>query len=151
MGGGSDPTEFINYLKPHTKSNKKVIVVFDRDDAGSQGMRKCIGQGHDRGHDFEVHKKENWYYFMLPKSEGHDHLDFMIEDYFPKEYKMQIIGNMNKDADGQMSKHPKDNRDYLKRSLASTESFESYTSSTMSGFGFLLNVLVDIIEGVYDC
>lgn len=149
MGGGSDPTEFINHLKPHINSQKKVIVIFDRDEAGSQGIYKCIGQGRDRGHDFEVYEEDNWYYFMLPKSEGHSHIDFMIEDYFPKEHKMKIIEDMNRDADGQMNKYPKDNREYLKKNLASTESFVSYTPSIISGFGVLLDVLVDIIDGAY--
>jgi len=147
MGGAGDAKEFIDHLKPHISLQKKVIVIFDRDEAGSKGMLECVGTGHDRGRDFGVYKDdmvENWYYFMLPKSEEH-YNDFMIEDYFSKEYKAKIIEDKNKEADGEMNKHSKSYKIMLKEKLSLPE---SHTLDNMSGFSVLLDRLVEIIDGI---
>lgn len=46
MGGaGENAKQFIDKIRPHVNGQKKVLVIFDRDDSGAEGMKKIVGTG----------------------------------------------------------------------------------------------------------
>jgi hypothetical protein len=85
---------------------------------------------------------------MLPKTSEHNYIDFLIEDYFTKEYKTEIITKVITEADGHMNAYgAKDGiKAYIKNSLNSEPSFEKYTKDDLLGFEILLNMILKIIE-----
>lgn len=139
-GGGESAHTFIEQLRPNVDANKKVIVIFDRDEEGGKGIKACINTGNDRAQHLGVYKKDNWHYFMLPKTAEHTYIDFMIEDYFSKTYKASIINAKIAEAEGQMNAYKKEYpKDFLKASLAAKDRFDAYTKDNLAGFKILLD------------
>lgn len=145
MGGaGENAKQFIDRIKSHIDKDRKVIVIFDRDDSGAEGMRK-LGFPGDRNN-FNTYKDKNWYYLMLPKTDEHDDIDFTIEDYFSLSYKNQIAIEKVNETKGYFKKIPKDLRQNVKDTLS--KKIDEYTAEDMSGFSVLLDKIINIIDGV---
>lgn len=143
MGGAANAEHYINEIKPHINSLKKVIVLFDRDKAGADAMRIQTGHG-DRAN-INTYTKDNWCFLMLPKTPGHDEIDFLIEDFYSKEYKNQIAQEKINDANGCFNKFPKDLRGLVKSALKSE--LKNNSIGELNGFTVLLDKLLDIIDG----
>ena len=143
MGGaGENAKQFIDKIKPHINKSKKVLVIFDRDDSGAGGMKRIGATGNRE--DYKTYRDQNWYFFMLPKTEEHHGTDFTIEDYFSMKYKNDVAVEKIKEAGGCFKKLPKDLRQKVKDELGSR--IEEYTAEDMSGFTVLLDKIVNILE-----
>lgn len=147
-GGGKNSKYFTDNIRPHITSEKRVIVLFDRDDSGCEGMKECANITGGR-RNFETYKKDNWYYLMLPKTNDHMEDDFLIEDYFSKEHKEKIASAKVLDAGGHFNKYPKDLRQLLKDTLKSE--LAGYDKTQLCGFSVLLDKLFDIINETEQC
>lgn len=143
MGGaGENAKQFIDKIRPHINDKKKVLVIFDRDDSGAEGMKKIVGTGNRE--DFKTYKNKNWYFFMLPKTPEHTETDFTIEDYFSLEYKTNLAMEKINEAGGYFKKIPKDLRQNVKDALS--KKIDKYTADEMSGFAILLDKINRILE-----
>lgn len=143
MGGaGENAKQFIDKIRPHINDKKKVIVIFDRDDSGAEGMKKIVGTGNRE--DFKTYKNQNWYFLMLPKTPEHTETDFTIEDYFSLEYKTNLAMEKINEAGGYFKKIPKDLRQNVKDALS--KKMDEYTADEMSGFAILLDKINRILE-----
>lgn len=148
FGGEGNADEFIKQLKPNISINKKVIVIFDRDDGGNKGFHKCIEKNNKNKLDAKIYKKDNWYYLMLPKTDEHNFTDFLIEDYFPQELKTKIIINRIEDGYGQLNAYDDvgSPKKYIKR-IIGEKAFKEYTKDEFCGFKVLLDRIIGIIDG----
>lgn len=118
------------------------MVIFDRDDSGAEGMKRIGATGNRE--DYKTYRDQNWYFFMLPKTEEHHGTDFTIEDYFSMKYKNDVAVEKIKEAGGCFKKLPKDLRQKVKDELGSR--IEEYTAEDMAGFTVLLDKIVNILE-----
>lgn len=150
-GGTGNAREFMNNIQNSVSKQRKVIVIFDRDEAGGKGIKECIGKGNNRERDHGIYKYENFYYFMLPTTleyKNDKKYDFLIEDYFSKAKKNEIVMEQIKSADGHFNGYIKDMRDHLKHEL---EKFRpNATAEDLAGFKVLLDRIYDIIEETTD-
>ncbi len=145
MGGADEnANNFITQLIPFIKKERKIVVMFDRDDSGSRGMKSCINRGSDRGEIFKVYRKDNLYYFMLPKTSEHCDLDFVIEDYFTKDKKNSVAKKIIEGADGHFNKFTKDLKQKVKEDLRNK--LTEYSSTDLQGFSILLDRLLQIFN-----
>lgn len=143
MGGaGENAKQFIDKIRPHINDKKKVLVIFDRDDSGAEGMKKIVGTGNRE--DFKTYKNQNWYFFMLPKTPEHTETDFTIEDYFSLEYKTNLAMEKINESGGYFKKIPKDFRQNVKDALS--KKIDEYTANEMRGFAILLDKINRILE-----
>ena len=144
MGGaGENAKQFIGKLRPHINEQRKVVVVFDRDDSGAEAMDK-IGCTRNRNN-FKTYKKGNWYFIMLPKIAGHSETDFTIEDYFSSELKKKVAIAKIEESGGFFKKLPKDLRQNVKDTLGNQIS--AYDASDMEGFSILIDKILNILNG----
>lgn len=141
-GGGENAKQFIDKIKPHVNENKKVLVIFDRDDSGAEGMKKIGATGNRE--DFSTYRDRNWYFLMLPKTSEHKEIDFTIEDYFSLEYKSRIAKEKIDEANGYFKKLPKDLRQNVKDALS--KRINEYSAEDMAGFGVLLDKIANILS-----
>lgn len=144
MGGaGENAKQFIDKLKPNINEQRKVIVVFDRDDSGAEAMKKIGATGNRE--DFKTYRNSNWYFLMLPKTPEHTYIDFTIEDYFSIEYKKNIAIKKIEESEGFFNKLPKELRQKVKDSLSNQ--IDEYTANDMEGFSVLLDKILNILNG----
>lgn len=143
-GGASGIKDTLDELTPSLPNDKKIIALFDRDEAGGSGMCSIINIGRDRN-DTVTYKRDNRYFLKLPKTEGHEYTDFVIEDYFKKDYKKSIAQTYLDNAGGVFNCLPKDLKDLVKKELS--KNLASYNASDMEGFKVLLDKLLNIING----
>ena len=131
----------VNELKAIMPSDKKIIVIFDRDDAGGEGLKSVIDVGKDK-RDTRTYKKDQFYYFKLPVTEGYTKDTFVIEDYFSNESRKRIALSKLDEVVG-FNDIPKDLKQKVKDDLA--KKIESYTKDDMEGFKVLLDKIHNII------
>lgn len=85
--------EFIKNLKQiGIPDNKKIIVLFDKDKGGFDGIRSClkacrtnenINLGQIDCNDNHIYKNKNFYYLTYPKTQNClASAEFVLEDYF---------------------------------------------------------------------
>lgn len=142
MGGaGENAKQFIDKIRPHINENRKVLVIFDRDDSGAEGMKKIGATGNRE--DFKTYRDRNWYFLMLPKTSEHKEIDFTIEDYFSLEYKSRIAKEKIDEANGYFKKLPKDLRQNVKDALY--KKINEYSAEDMAGFTVLLDKIANIL------
>ena len=134
----------VNELKGIMPPDKKIIVVFDRDDAGGDGLKKIINKGKDKK-DKKTYKKDQFYYLKLPITDGYTKDSFVIEDYFSNGHKKNIALSKLSNVNG-FNDIPKDLKQSVKEELA--KNLESYTKVELEGFKTLLNKIYDIINGI---
>lgn len=144
MGGaGENAKQYIDKLRPSINKERKVIVVFDRDDSGAEAMKK-LGFTGDR-ENYKTYKEDNWYFLMLPKTTEHTNTDFTIEDYFSLEYKKKVAITKIEESGGFFKKLPKDLRQNVKDTLGNR--LEDYNSKDMAGFSVLIDKILAILDG----
>ena len=140
-GGAQNVCHMVNELKAIMPSDKKIIVIFDRDDAGGDGLKSVIKKGKDKK-DTKTYKKDQFYFFKLPVTEGYTKDTFVIEDYFSNDHKKNIALSKLADVNG-FNDIPKDLKQSVKEDLA--KNLESYTKEEMKGFKILLDKIYNII------
>ena len=123
---------------------KTVIALYDRDDAGGTELKKAIGKGKDKN-DNNTYKMKSVYYLKLPKTPRFGAPEFVIEDYFSKDFKKSVAQSFLDDTGEDFNSFPKDLKQKVKDKLG--EDLGSYDESTMSGFSVLLDKLCSIITG----
>ncbi len=147
FGGAQNACEYIKELRSITSSNKKIIVIFDRDEGGYEGLKKCLPPGslkQGRNDNTSYRKKDcNIVYLMLPKTEFHNYKDFLIEDYFSTDLKKQFAQNKIDEANGIFNLYSKDLKNFIKNQLAKQE---YHTKENMVGFKLLLKKIENIIN-----
>ena len=144
MGGaGENAKQFIGKLRPYINEQRKVVVVFDRDDSGADAMDKLGFTGNRNN--FTTYKNGNWYFIMLPKTVGHTETDFTIEDYFSLDYKKKVAITKIEESGGFFKKLPKDLRQNVKDTLGNQISI--YKDSDMEGFAVLIDKILSILNG----
>lgn len=144
MGGaGENAKQFISEIRPNINEQRKVIVIFDRDESGAEAMNK-LGYSGNRN-DYKTYKNGNWYFMMLPKTAGYTELDFTIEDYFSLEYKKKIAKDKIDESGGFFKKLPKDLRQNVKDALG--KNMKEYQANDMANFAILINKIINILNG----
>ena len=149
FGGAQNACDYVKEIKSITSRDKKIIVIFDRDDEGQKGMKKCLPtntfeQGRENYNTY-LSVDNNIIYLMLPKTESHNYIDFVIEDYFSTSLKNEISQNKINEAAGIFNKYTKDFKQYIKDELAK----ETYqTQNNMLNFKVLLKKISDIIDEI---
>ena len=144
MGGaGENAKQFIDKLSPYINEQRKVVVVFDRDDSGAEAMKKLGFTGNRN--DYKTYKRGNWYFLMLPKTEGYSETDFTIEDYFSLDYKKTIAKQKIDESGGFFKKLPKDLRQNVKDTLGNQ--IDTYSVDDMKGFSLLIDKITNILDG----
>lgn len=144
FGGAANAKHFINELKPCVNSNKKVIVLFDRDESGGNGIKEVINKGKDRDNT-DTYIFDGWYYLKLPKTNDHTEHEFVIEDYFSRAKKRAVAKSIIDLSDGAFNCYPKELRQKIKESLE--KDLYNYASVEFTGFAILLDKLLAILDG----
>lgn len=147
FGGTGNARDFIEELRKNISENKKVIVLFDRDEGGVNGLKNCISPHPSNGgkNDDTLYKDNNFYYLLLPKTKECSQRDtnFMIEDYFSKEcinnYAKTFISTSN-----EVLKSYKGLDEKIKAKL-----MDDINSSDLcfDGFKTLISTIIDILSG----
>lgn len=143
VGGATNAKCFIDEIKQEVK-DRTVIMLFDRDEAGANGLKNCIDHATRGRPDTNVYKVANVYYLMLPKLTVHTEMDFLIEDYLPIDLKKTIAHNITDQGQGFFNKYVKDLKEKLKEELAKPD---YQTKENYEGFRILLDKIKEIIDG----
>lgn len=143
-GGASNIQRTIDELKENLPEGKTVIALYDRDETGGLEMKNAIKKGKDRS-DNNTYKVGSVYYLKLPKTQNYSATDFVIEDYFSKEFKKSVAQAFLDNAGDDFNSLPKDLKQKVKDKLASD--LDSYDEKTLTGFSILLDKLCDIVNG----
>ncbi len=144
FGGTGNAPHFLSEIKSCLKENKTIIALFDRDDAGRDGMKNCCGRG-DKMKD-DVFYKDRVFFTMLPRIPEHPNSeDFIIEDYFHNSLKIKLLYQKVNDSHGLYAKVPTDLRGSMKNTLLSNLS--TYTKDDLVGFKVLIDKLKSIVDG----
>lgn len=149
FGGATNAEYFVKEFTKAFPSTRKFIVLFDRDDAGcTQGLNKLapysIGKK-GRRDTTKYYPVNNMYCLMLPKSDGFSEDDFLIEDYFDKEYISATINEIIGEYKS-INKVPKDIRESLKSRLSKPEKMQNYKKEDFLNFKVLLDQLNEIVS-----
>lgn len=142
VGGATNAKCFIDEIKQEVK-DRTVIMLFDRDEAGANGLKNCIDHATMGRPDTNVYKVANVYYLMLPKLTVHTEMDFLIEDYLPIDLKKTIAHNITDQGQGFFNKYVKDLKEKLKEELAKPD---YQTKENYEGFRVLLDKIKEIID-----
>lgn len=144
MGGaGENAKQYVDKLRPLINTDRKVVVLLDRDESGADAMKKFGFVGGREN--FKTYKDGNWYFFMLPKTDEHTDIDFTIEDYFSIVYKKQIAQKKIEESGGFFKKLPKDLRQNVKDTLG--KHIDEYTEAEMMGFSILIDKILNTLDG----
>lgn len=147
FGGTGNARDFIEELRKNISKNKKVIVLFDRDEGGVNGLKNCIYPHPSNGgkNDDALYNDKNFYYLLLPKTKecSQRDINFMIEDYFSKE----CINNYAKifiSTSNEVLKSYKGLDEKIKAKL-----MNDINSSDLcfDGFKTLILTIIDILSG----
>lgn len=159
FGGAANACEFAKDIKEIVNKEKKIIMIFDRDDAGQDGMGKCLPKGvfkeGVKNTKTYLNKDSGIIYLMLPMSEERKSmltidakdkdLHFLIEDCFSNDLRKDIAQNCINETNGIFNKYTKDLKGHIKTILSRPE---YHTSENMLGFKNLLIKIQNIIEGL---
>jgi len=145
FGGAPNAKEFIDEIIKCVPKNKTIIILFDRDDAGKDGMKACINITGGR-ENINTYKKGNCIFLMLPKSTTHTETDFLIEDYFTNDKKNDTATKCIANAKGAFNNFPKDLKQRIKDYLS--KDIDSYTATDLAGFSVLLEKIKNILQKV---
>ncbi len=149
FGGTGNAFHFIEKITPCISRNRKIIVIFDRDDAGKTGMAKCITNEQLDKQSSHTYNKDNFYFFMLPKTSEHSSSDFLIEDYFDKAKKKALVQSLVDNADGNYNEYPNKLKDKLKKELE--DFYPTAQAADLQGFKVLLDRIYNIITDTEQC
>lgn len=142
-GGATCIKDTLIEISPCLPKGKKVIALFDRDEEGGKGIHSIINKGKDRN-DTTTYKRDDCYYLKLPKTYGHGRIDFVIEDYFSKQFKKDVAQSFLDSVDGEFNNFTKDLKQSIKDKLS--KDMDLYDATVMQGFKVLLDKLLSIIN-----
>lgn len=142
MGGAGNAKYLIDNLTSCVDSSKKIIIVFDRDEAGAKALKE-FGITGGRSN-LKTYIRNNYIYLMLPITDGHTAKDFVIEDYFSKEHKKRIAIDKIECLTGYFNEFPRDIKENTKAQLKSD--LNKHTKEEIAGFSILLDKIINIIE-----
>ncbi len=159
FGGAANACEFAKDIKEIVNKEKKIIMIFDRDDAGQDGMGKCLPKGvfkeGVKNTKTYLNKDNGIIYLMLPMSEERKSmltinakdkdLHFLIEDCFSNDLRKDIAQKCINETNGIFNKYTKDLKGHIKTILSRPE---YHTPENMSGFKNLLIKIQNIIKGL---
>lgn len=145
-GGAANVKGFLDELSSFIPSGKKVIVLFDRDQAGGEGMMANISNRKKglANSDENTYHKNGCFFLKLPKTPHYSGKDFVIEDYFSVTMKKSIAQTILDNALGDFNGFPSNVKESVKSGLA--RDLETYDEKSMIGFGTLLDKLCDIVN-----
>lgn len=124
-------------------SEKRVIIICDRDDAGVGALKEMCHLDKVQKDDNNIYKCSNKYYFLLPKKENYSHDIFMIEDYFTENLKMNIVNDKINELNGNMKDLNINIGRFVKKRLPNYK----FNDNDFDSFKVLLDQLLNIIEG----
>lgn len=154
FGGAQNSFEFIQNLKKiGNLDSKKIIVLFDRDQGGIEGLKGCV-KSYNPKHktqlnqinlkDNNVYFNKNYYFLTYPKTnECTKSNEFTIENYFSIKVKTKVIKQKIK-QDPYNIKNYKGLDEAIKRNIR--KSIEDISPTDMVGFKTLLQKISNIIE-----
>ena len=125
-------------------SEKRVIIICDRDDAGVGALKEMCHLDKVQKDDNNIYKCSNKYYFLLPKKENYSHDIFMIEDYFTENLKMNIVNDKINALNGNMKDLNINIGRFVKKRLPNYK----FNDNDFDSFKVLLDKLMNIIEGI---
>lgn len=143
-GGATCIKDTLIEISPCLPQGKKAIALFDRDEEGGKGIYSIINKGKDRN-DTSTYQRGDCYYLKLPKTTGHGRIDFVIEDYFTKQFKKDVAQSFLDNVDGEFNNFTKDLKQAIKDKLA--KDLDTYDAAVMQGFKVLLDKLLSITVG----
>lgn len=85
------------------------------------------------------------YCLKLPRTDDETDSDFLIEDYFKKDYKKSIAQTFLDNVDGTFNALPSNLKQSVKNELF--KELPNYSSDDMEGFKVLLDKLYSIVTG----
>lgn len=146
-GGAGNVKSFMEELEKFIPNGKEIIVLFDRDQAGGEGLMAIINKGKKgrANNDMKTYRKGTVSLLKLPIIQGFIGSDFVIEDYFSVALKKSIAQDELDNSNGDFSGFPNNIKEVLKRKLHGD--LQTYTAKTMAGFSVLLDKLVSILTG----
>ena len=145
FGGARNAREFIKNVKNiGLSTNKKIIIMFDRDTEGVAGLKECIERKDINASDNNIYHKNSFFYLLYPKtSECHKSSEFVLEDYFSKKTKARYIKQ-------KIKSNPLDIRNFnglgdkIKKEIRND--INAINADEMSGFKILLNTIQSIVD-----
>lgn len=148
-GGAQNMSGFVSELRYCLPENKKVIILFDRDEAGGNGLNSIIRKSRNskkgkENSDENTYLKDNMYCLKLPRIDANNDADFLIEDYFKKDFKKAIAQSFLDNVDGTFNLLPNNLKNSVKEELF--KNLHNYQASDMEGFKVLLDKLLNIFN-----
>lgn len=125
-------------------SEKRVIIICDRDDAGVGALEEMCHLDKVQKDDNNIYKCSNKYYFLLPKKENYSQDIFVIEDYFTENLKMNIVNDKINELNGNMKDLNINIGRFVKKRLPNYK----FNDNDFDSFKVLLDKLMNIIEGI---
>lgn len=121
-GGAQNMSGFVSELRYCLPENKKVIILFDRDEAGGNGLNSIIRKSRNskkgkENSDENTYLKDNMYCLKLPRIDANNDADFLIEDYFKKDFKKAIAQSFLDNVDGTFNLLPNNLKNSVKEEL----------------------------------
>lgn len=147
-GGASNIQRTINEIRSSLSENKKIIALFDNDEAGRTELKKAIGKGKDRA-DTKTYKKDGIIYLKLPKLHKYGTKDFVIEDYFSDSMMKSAIDAIIDNFDDTFNSIAKDLKQKVKDRLELD--LDKYDKESLKGFEVLLDKLCSIVTDKEEC
>ena len=123
---------------------------FDRDEAGGSGLNSIIRKNKNskkgkQNSDIKTYHKNGMHCLKLPRTDDETDSDFLIEDYFKKDYKKSIAQTFLDNVDGTFNALPSNLKQSVKKELF--KELPNYSSDDMEGFKVLLDKLYSIVTG----
>lgn len=144
--GAGNVKSFIDNLKSFVPDSKKIIIFFDRDNAGKDGARAVTGISKDdeRVAHYQDIVQDNITTSFIPYKDGVTEGDFLIEDYFSWDDTIKaIVEDVIPDR-----KHPikmlPNLPEKIKKELE--KRINRFTSDEFRGFIPLLDKIVELIK-----
>ena len=142
-GGASNIQRTINEIRSSLPENKKIIALFDNDEAGRTELKKAIGKGKDRS-DTKTYKKDGIIYLKLPKLYSYGTQEFVIVDYFSESRMKSTIDAIIDNFDDTFNSIAKDLKQKVKDKLELD--LDKYNKEALIGFEVLLDKLCSIVN-----
>ena len=145
--GAGNVKSFVENLKEFVPATKKIIIFFDRDNAGKDGVQAVTGvsKNDERIVNFNDIIQDNIVTSFIPYKDGINDGDFLIEDYFSWDGTIKaIVEDVIPDR-----KHPikmlPNLPDKIKKELE--KRVDRFAAEEFNGFIVLLDKIVELSKG----
>lgn len=146
--GGADNIQFfIEDLLSLITSNKKIIILFDRDNQGRNGAAAITGidPNDEKITKYNDIVKDNLIVSFIPYRDGVTNGDFLIEDYFLWESTVKLMVEKEIESNHQPLKQLPNLAKFVKRHLE--ERCDEFSEEEYVGFKPLLDKIYDLSKG----